>query len=105
VRLYGTEASEIVGTGFHPIVDGEDLAVEEVDWAISTEGAVTLEDVLYRRTRVALYNPALRERAVEPVAHRMADIMGWDAAHREREVADVRLRLAQDLAFARGEGA
>jgi glycerol-3-phosphate dehydrogenase len=104
-RLYGVEALELLEDGFHPLVEGGSVAAEEVDWAILMEGAVTLEDVLYRRTRVPFYDPSLRERVVEPVADRMAALLGWDASRRMREVESVRGRLTQDLAFATGGSA
>ncbi len=103
VRLYGTEARELVRRGFHPVVEGAGAVTEEIDWAVRREGAATLEDVLQRRMRLALYDPPLGERVVEPVADRLAALLGWDAERREREIGAARSRIAHDLAFARGE--
>jgi glycerol-3-phosphate dehydrogenase len=104
-RLYGTEALELLGNGFEPLVSGQAAAAQEVDWAVTHEGAATVEDVLYRRTRLALYDPDARAASVEPVAGRLADLLGWDEARRAREVEAARARLAEELAFARGGGA
>ena len=49
----------------------------EVAWSLREEGAATLEDAIYRRLRVALYDPDAREAVVEPLAARMADALGW----------------------------
>jgi glycerol-3-phosphate dehydrogenase len=103
VRLYGREAKQVIEGGFHPVVEGASAAVEEIDWAVQREGAATLEDVLQRRMRLALYDPALGETAVEPVARRMAELLGWDASRCDDEVAAARARIAHDLAFSRGD--
>ena len=71
----------------------------EVDWGIQVEGAVALEDVLYRRTGVALYEPELRETLVEPTAHRMAELLAWDPERTQTEIESMRTRLDHDLAF------
>ena len=42
-----------------------------------------LEDVHYRRTRAALYDPAAREAALAPAAARLAALLGWSDARRE----------------------
>jgi glycerol-3-phosphate dehydrogenase len=105
VRLYGTETLELLSDGFEPLVPGEAVAAQEVDWAVTHEGAATVEDVLYRRTRLALYDPDARAASVERVADRLAELLGWDTSRREREVTEARIRLAEELAFTRGGGA
>jgi glycerol-3-phosphate dehydrogenase len=105
VRLYGTETADLLGGGFSPLVPGQPVAAQEIEWAVTHEGAATLEDVIYRRTRLALYEPDARTSAVEPAADRMAQLLGWDEARRNREVEAVRARLAEELAFAGAEGA
>ena len=56
---------------------------------------------MYRRTRVALYDPAAREALLAPAAARLGPLLGWDAARVDREIAQTRRRLDQDLGFAR----
>jgi glycerol-3-phosphate dehydrogenase len=99
IGLYGTEAGEVVGRGSDPLVPGASVLSGEVSWAIEVEGAARLEDVLYRRTRAALYEPSAREALVEPIADRMAERLGWDNARREQEINAARERLTRDLAF------
>jgi glycerol-3-phosphate dehydrogenase len=99
VRLYGAEADAVVARDPAPIAPGLALRAGEVDHALEVEAALTLEDVVYRRTRAALYDPAAREAMLEPAAERMAARLGWSAERRARELAAVRARLAADLAF------
>jgi glycerol-3-phosphate dehydrogenase len=98
-RLYGSEAREVLGLGSEPLVRGAPLVAGEIDWAVTREGAETLLDVHYRRTRAALYDPAAREAALAPSAARLASLLGWSEARREDEIARTRARLAADLAF------
>jgi len=98
-RLYGAEAHEVLALGSEAVVSGGSLLRGEVEWAVEREGAARLEDVLYRRTRVALYGAALREPLVQPVADLMALRLGWDEARSSLEVARVRKQLRADLSF------
>jgi glycerol-3-phosphate dehydrogenase len=102
VRLYGTEAGEVVKRGSDPLLPGANVFSGEVSWAMEMEGAARLEDVLYRRTRAALYEPSVRRALVAPIAERMAERLGWDRARREQEILATIERLAVDLDF-RGE--
>jgi glycerol-3-phosphate dehydrogenase len=97
--LYGSEASAVLARGAEPLAAGTLAVVGEVDWALSVEGAARLEDLLYRRTRSALYDVTDREAVVEPAAGCMARLLDWDDARRTEEVAAVRRRLERDLAF------
>ena len=67
------------------------------------EGAALLEDALYRRLRVPLYEPAACAALIEPAAARMAELLGWDDARRSQQVDAVRKRLAADLSFSEAE--
>jgi glycerol-3-phosphate dehydrogenase len=102
VRLYGSEAREVARLGTAPLVAGAPLLAAEVEWGVRVLGALTLEDLLYRRLRTAWYVPAAREAAIEPAAERMATLLGWTPERRRAEVERVRSRLASDLAFLAG---
>ena len=70
----------------------------EVVYACTHEGAVRLDDVLARRTRVA-FEVADRGLAAAPLAARlMAGELGWDHARTEREIAQYRRLVAAALA-------
>ncbi|MCH2172237.1 glycerol-3-phosphate dehydrogenase/oxidase [Myxococcota bacterium] len=98
-RLYGAEAGAVVSLGVEELVPGASVLASEVEWAVTTEGAATLEDVIYRRLRTALYNPEAREATLGPVADLLASKLGWSEAEQETQVDAVRARLAADLAF------
>ena len=97
-RLYGSEASQVLARGSEPLASGARIVAGEVDWAVEMEDALHLEDLLYRRTAAALYDPGVAQ-AVEPAALRMGTRLGWSQARRDAEVAAVRARSAADLAF------
>lgn len=99
-RLYGAEACLVASRGQAPLVTEHSVLAGEVDWAVQVEGAVSVEDVLYRRTRVALYLPDEREALVQPIAERMRDLLGWSPERVETEVTQVRARLASEISFA-----
>jgi len=98
VRLYGSETFDVLGERPEPV--SASVFREEIGWAVEVEGARTLEDVLYRRLRVAWYQPDERAELVERVAGVMAGQRGWDPVQCAAEVAAVRERLAAELDFA-----
>jgi glycerol-3-phosphate dehydrogenase len=66
--------------------------------AASHEGALRLEDVMARRTHVAMEVPDRGLAAAPRVAELMGEVLGWDAAHRGREVAGYRALVEADRA-------
>ena len=99
VRLYGSEAHEIVRAGTAPLLGGAPVLASEVDWAVRQAAAATVEDVLFRRLRHVWYVPGCREGSVEPVAERMQALLGWDEARTRKEIHEARGRLAYELGF------
>lgn len=61
-----------------------DIAAQLVH-AVEEEEAVTLTDVLFRRTGIGT-SPCLGKDCAEAIAARMAVLCGWDRARREREL-------------------
>jgi len=102
-RLYGTEASAVAQLGERPLASGAAVIAGEVDWAVLQEGAATVEDVLYRRTRAALYEADARASIAAPIAARMRELLGWSDAQTSESLAQARARLAADLDFAEAE--
>jgi glycerol-3-phosphate dehydrogenase len=98
-RLYGTEADAVARKGRDPIVPGTAIVTGEIDHALDVEAAVTLADVVYRRTRASLYDPDARDSRVQPTADRMAARLAWSPERTAREIAAVREQLTADLAF------
>jgi glycerol-3-phosphate dehydrogenase len=95
VSLYGARATEVVAILDQspelrePFDPASGALGAEVVFAVREESALTLTDILMRRTMVGL-GPAMAvgaDRAAAGVAQRH---LGWDAARAEREVADYR---------------
>jgi glycerol-3-phosphate dehydrogenase len=103
-RLYGADARDVLALGSAPLAPGAALVTGEIEWAVAREGARHLEDLHYRRTRAALYDPAARTAALAPAAQGLADLLGWSPARRDDEIARTRARLAADLAFREERG-
>ncbi|MBX6390258.1 MAG: glycerol-3-phosphate dehydrogenase/oxidase [Frankia sp.] len=110
LRRYGTLAAELVelvaaDPRLGEPIPGADayLAVEAV-YAASHEGALRLEDVLDRRTRIAIETPDRGLAAARPVAELIAPVLGWDAERVRAEVALYEARVAAELAAQRAEG-
>nr|WP_312860316.1 glycerol-3-phosphate dehydrogenase/oxidase [Pseudonocardia bannensis] len=69
-----------------PVPGAEDYLQVEVVHAVSHEGALHLEDVLTRRTRISIEYPHRGVDCARPVAELMADVLGWDSEMIDREV-------------------
>ncbi len=89
VFLYGTGAEALLektaaeSSGFFP---GTPVLRAEVDRAVESEMALHLVDVLERRLRLLLFDPARGLDLAEEVAARMADLLGWSPSRRGAEV-------------------
>ena len=58
----------------------------EIVYAASHEGALHLEDALTRRTRISIETDHRGAASAPQVADLMGEVLGWDAATRQREV-------------------
>jgi glycerol-3-phosphate dehydrogenase len=83
-RIYGTEAALIADRA--PLLEGFPHVWGEVDHAVRREMALTLDDVLSRRTRLSLFAPDRGRSLAEPVARRMAPLLGWDRRETTRQI-------------------
>lgn len=97
VRLYGSEASTVLGDEPTQIAGG--VFAEEVHWAVHEESARTLEDVVYRRLRVPWFRPGESQNVALAAAGIMAGLLDWDGARQDSELRIVRDRLRDDLTF------
>jgi glycerol-3-phosphate dehydrogenase len=79
-----------------PLEGAEDYLAVEVAYAASHEGALHLDDVLTRRTRISIETWDRGVGAAEPTAELMGEVLGWDAATRAREVDHYRARVAAE---------
>ena len=91
VSRHGTEAPAVVALGaeldlLHPLVPGRPFLEAEVAWAVRHELALSLDDVLARRTRLAQELPD-RGAAIAPrVARILAADLGWGDARQALEI-------------------
>jgi glycerol-3-phosphate dehydrogenase len=92
VRRHGTQAPAVVALGrelglLGRLVEGEDHLEVEVAWAARRELALSIDDVLARRMRLAHELPD-RGAAIAPrVAAIVGAELGWDGDRQAREVA------------------
>lgn len=104
LNRYGTLTDELLDlikadpTLAHPLPGADDYIGAEVVYAATHEGALHLEDVLARRTRISI-EAWDRGVSAAPVAARlMAGVLDWDAEREEREVAFYLKRVAAERA-------
>ncbi len=79
-----------------PVDGADDHLRAEIVHAASHEGALHLEDVLTRRTRVSVTSFDRGLAAAPEVADLMGGVLAWDADTRRRELEHYRLRVAAE---------
>ncbi len=70
-----------------PLPGADDYLAAEVVYAATHEGALHLDDVLARRTRISIEAWDRGVSAAPVVAALMADALGWNAARTKKEIA------------------
>ncbi len=87
---YGSLVHEVLALSdpelLKPVPHAPDYLQVEVVYAASHEGALHLEDVLTRRTRISIEYPHRGVDCALPVAELVAKVHGWDKARIAREV-------------------
>ncbi len=89
---YGTAALPIAAlcagdaTLATPLVEGRPEILAQVDWAVTRELASTVSDVMIRRTQIYYRDHDQGLGAVEAVADRMAELIGWSAAEKQQSI-------------------
>ncbi|SDD86518.1 glycerol-3-phosphate dehydrogenase [Rhodococcus tukisamuensis] len=87
------EAPELLA----PITDAPDYLQVEAVYAAAAEGALHLEDILARRTRISIEYPHRGVNCAEQVANLVAPVLGWDEATVDREVETYRARVEAEV--------
>ncbi|MQA08566.1 MAG: FAD-dependent oxidoreductase [Pseudonocardiaceae bacterium] len=101
---YGALVHEVLGLAddrpelLRPLDAAPDYLRAEIVYAVSHEGALHLEDVLARRTRISIEYPHRGVDCARQVAELMAGVLGWDNAtvRREIEVYNARVDAERD---------
>lgn len=96
---YGSRTEELLALArerpdlAEPIAGAPTYLRVEAHYAASHESALHLEDVLTRRTRISIETFDRGLEAAETVATLMGEVLDWDAATRERELAHYTARV------------
>jgi glycerol-3-phosphate dehydrogenase len=92
------ELAEGRGELLRPVPAAPDYLQVEVLYATSYEGALHLDDVLTRRTRISIEYPHRGVDCAQSVAELMAEVLGWDTATvtHEVEVYTARVEAERD---------
>jgi len=99
LRRYGTLVPELLTLMLEDptlraeVVGAPDYLAVEVYYAAAAEGALHLEDVLTRRTRISVETVHRGVESAEPVARLIAPVLGWSEATVRREVEHYRARV------------
>ena len=97
---YGTLASEVVAATKTDLAARERIGgylAAELAYAVTHEGARHLDDVLVRRTHVAMESPDRGHEAASAAARVIAPLLGWSEGTVEREVAAYRAAVGAEL--------
>jgi glycerol-3-phosphate dehydrogenase len=81
-----------------PLPGAEGYLPVEFQRAVTHEGALTLVDVLHRRTHLAIERTDAGLPAAPAVAALLAPVLGWDTDQQAREVAAYRAEVERDQA-------
>jgi glycerol-3-phosphate dehydrogenase len=92
VDRYGITARGVVALGrernlLRQLVPGHAYIEAEVAWAVEHELAMSLDDILARRLRLAMALPDRGESIAARVAGIAGDVLGWDDARQTVEAA------------------
>jgi glycerol-3-phosphate dehydrogenase len=99
---YGSMIAEVLAPGLQdaellkPVPGAPDYLMAEVSYAVSHEGALHLEDVLTRRTRISIEYPHRGVDSAPAVAEFMARQLGWTSQQIMTEVAQYGSRVAAE---------
>jgi glycerol-3-phosphate dehydrogenase len=81
-----------------PVPGAGSYLMAEIRYAVTHEGALHLDDVLARRTRISIETPHRGLESMKPVAAVLAEVLGWDDEQTVREVAAYDARVAAERA-------
>jgi glycerol-3-phosphate dehydrogenase len=81
-----------------PVPGAGEYLMAEVRYAATHEGALHLDDVLTRRTRISIETSDRGVESMKPVAAALAGVLGWDDEQTTREIAAYDARVAAERA-------
>ncbi|MFT4288031.1 glycerol-3-phosphate dehydrogenase/oxidase [Nocardioides sp.] len=102
LRRYGTLLTEVVAvedaTLLEPMPGAPEYLRAEIRYAVTHEGALHLDDVLTRRTRISVETGHRGIETARAAAEIAGPVLGWDAATTAREVEAYQVRVAAERA-------
>ncbi|GAA0982401.1 Glycerol-3-phosphate dehydrogenase 2 [Nocardioides aquaticus] len=99
---YGSLLTEVLHVAegdsslLQPVPGAEEYLRAELVYAVSHEGALHLDDLLARRTRISIESPDRGIVAARDTAELVAPVLGWDADRISDEVAAYEARVAAE---------
>jgi glycerol-3-phosphate dehydrogenase len=81
-----------------PVPGAGQYLMAEIRYAATHEGALHLDDVLTRRTRISIETTHRGLESMKPVAALLADVLGWDDEQTVREIGAYDARVAAERA-------
>jgi glycerol-3-phosphate dehydrogenase len=101
---YGSETGEVLALCearpvlAQPLIEGLPYIKAEALYSVRSEMALTLSDVLARRTRALILDRAATSRAAPDVAALIGAELGWDAEERDRQITQVKAEAEAEMA-------
>jgi glycerol-3-phosphate dehydrogenase len=95
---YGSLVDEVLAPGLSdpallaPLAAADEYLAAEIRYGVTHEGALHLDDLLTRRTRISIETVHRGTDCAPEVAGLVADVLGWD---RERVAAEVDVYLSR----------
>jgi glycerol-3-phosphate dehydrogenase len=80
-----------------PLVEGLPYLKAEIVYAASHEGAMSVDDVISRRTRLAFEAPQAGIDLAEDIASLIAPVLGWGAKEKKASVAEYKAQVAAEV--------
>jgi glycerol-3-phosphate dehydrogenase len=79
-----------------PVAGAPEYVAAEIVYSAAAEGALHLEDVLTRRTRISIETVHRGLESMEHVARLLAGVLGWDSDAQRREIEHYAARVAAE---------
>jgi glycerol-3-phosphate dehydrogenase len=105
VRSFGSEMPAVTRLAMaepdlaRPVVQGQPVILAELVHAMRREMAITLGDLLMRRTRLFFQAPEAMESQISRIADLAAEEMGWDSERKAAELTAHHADLDQSRVF------
>ncbi|MFC9892247.1 glycerol-3-phosphate dehydrogenase [Nocardia sp. NPDC127579] len=103
LNRYGSLIDEVIALAdgypelLQPITDAPSYLRVEAVYAAAAEGALHLDDILARRTRISIEYPDRGRDCAEEVAQLVAPVLGWDDADIDREIRTYLARVDAEI--------